>query len=79
MPMILFSTHLVQAAGWRTAYTVLAIPVAAMTVRSRPCIGAQAARSPAAEARELPGLEVRAALAAPAFWTIALAGSSQVR
>lgn len=82
MPMILLSTHLVQAAGWRTAYAVLAvpvflaIPVAAMTVRSRPRAPAPAAFSPAAQAPELPGLEVRAALAAPAFWMIALCNFS---
>jgi len=77
-PMVfaVVAQHLVSAFGWRTAYTalalpvlLLAIPVIAFTITSRPPRAVQPGGEHAAEAA-LDGLEVGAALRTRSFWLL---------
>ncbi len=75
--MASFASYLIVSVGWRSAYTILAIPllvlvmpIVLLTVRTRPAAGGDRARSqPMVSA---PGLERGEALRGRSFWLIGM-------
>jgi MFS family permease len=77
--MALLTAYFIKAHGWRFAYIALALPIVflvapplALLVQNRPPEEASAGSAAAAEAQNVPGLDIGEALASRSFWLIAI-------